>query len=36
MSKVAYTAALLAVLSIPAIADTMSNARILREMPSDR
>ena len=35
MSKFAYTAAILAVLSIPAIADTMSNARILREMPSD-
>ena len=35
MSKFAYTAAILAVLSIPAIADTMSNAQILREMPSD-
>ena len=34
MSKVAYTAAILAALSIPAIADTMSNARIMREMSS--
>ena len=35
MSKVAYTAAILAAMSIPAIADTMSSARIMREMPSD-
>jgi sporulation protein YlmC with PRC-barrel domain len=35
MSKLAYTTAILAVLSIPAIADTMSNARMLREMPTD-
>ena len=35
MSKFAYTAAFLAVLSIPAVADTMSNARMLNQMPSD-
>jgi sporulation protein YlmC with PRC-barrel domain len=35
MSKLAYTTALLAVLSIPAMADTMSNARLLNQMPSD-
>jgi len=35
MSKLAYTAAILAVLSIPATADTMSNARMLNQTPSD-
>ncbi|MFY9893947.1 MAG: PRC-barrel domain-containing protein [Xanthobacteraceae bacterium] len=34
MSKLAYTAAFLAVLSIPALADTMSSARMLNQMPS--
>jgi hypothetical protein len=35
MSKLAYTAAFLAVLCIPALADTMSNARMLHQTPSD-
>ena len=35
MSKLALTTALLAVLSIPAFADTMSNARMMTAMPSD-
>ncbi len=35
MSKLAYTAAFIAVLSIPALADTMSNARMLNQTPSD-
>lgn len=35
MSKLVYTTAILAVLSLPAFADTMSNAHILRQMPSD-
>ena len=34
MSKLAYTAAFIAVLSIPAFADTMSNARLQRQTPS--
>jgi len=35
MSKLALTTALLAVLSIPAFADTMSNARMMSAMPTD-
>jgi sporulation protein YlmC with PRC-barrel domain len=35
MSKLAFTAALVAVLSIPAFADTMSNAQMMRAMPAD-
>jgi len=35
MSKLAYTAAFIAALSIPALADTMSNARMLNRTPSD-
>jgi sporulation protein YlmC with PRC-barrel domain len=35
MSKLALTTALLAVLSIPAFADTMSNARMMTAMPTD-
>ena len=35
MSKLAYAAAFIAVLSIPALADTMSNARMLNQTPSD-
>ena len=35
MLKLAYTTAVIAALSVPAIADTMSNARMLREMPAD-
>jgi sporulation protein YlmC with PRC-barrel domain len=35
MSKLALTTALLAVLSIPAVADTMSNARMMSAMPTD-
>jgi sporulation protein YlmC with PRC-barrel domain len=35
MSKLALTTALLAVLSIPAFADTMSNARMVTAMPTD-
>jgi sporulation protein YlmC with PRC-barrel domain len=35
MSKLALTTALLAVLSIPAFADTMSNARMMTTMPTD-
>jgi sporulation protein YlmC with PRC-barrel domain len=35
MSKLAYTAAFVAVLSLPALADTMSNAQMLRQMPSN-
>lgn len=34
MSKLAYTAAFLAVLSIPAVADTMSSAQMLSRTPS--
>ena len=35
MSKLAYATALIAVLSVPALADTMSNAQMMRQMPSD-
>ena len=35
MSKLALTTVLLAVLSIPAVADTMSNARMMSAMPTD-
>jgi sporulation protein YlmC with PRC-barrel domain len=35
MSKLAYTAAFVAVLSLPALADTMSNAQMMRQMPSN-
>jgi len=34
MLKLAYATAIVAVLSVPAVADTM-NARMLREMPTD-
>ena len=35
MSKVLCTTAVIAVLAVPAIADTMSNARMMGQMPSD-
>ena len=35
MSKLALTTALLAVLSIPAVADTISNAQMMSAMPTD-
>lgn len=35
MSKLAFATALIAVLSVPALADTMSNAQMMRQMPSD-
>jgi sporulation protein YlmC with PRC-barrel domain len=35
MSKLAYTAAFAALLSLPAVADTMSNSQLLNQMPSD-
>jgi len=35
MSKLALTTALIAVLSIPAVADTMSNAQMMNQMPTD-
>ena len=34
MSKLAYSAALIAVLSVPVLADTMSNAQMMRQVPS--
>jgi len=35
MSKLLYAAAILAVLSGPSLADTLSNAQMLRQMPAD-
>ena len=35
MSKVLYATAVIAVLAVPAIADTMSNARMMGQMTSD-
>lgn len=35
MSKLTYAVAFAALLSVPALADTMSNAQMLRQMPSD-
>lgn len=35
MSKLTYAVAFVALLSVPALADTMSNAQMLRQMPSD-
>jgi sporulation protein YlmC with PRC-barrel domain len=35
MSKLALTTAIIAVLSVPAFADTMSNAHMLRQMPAE-
>jgi sporulation protein YlmC with PRC-barrel domain len=35
MSKLAYATAFIAVLSVPALADTMSNAQMMRQMPSN-
>ena len=36
MSKLPYVAMALAVLSVPAFADTMSNAQMQRQMPANR
>ena len=35
MSKLIYTTAIIAVLSVPAFADNMSNARLISQMPTD-
>jgi sporulation protein YlmC with PRC-barrel domain len=35
MSKLIYTTAIIAVLSVPAFADNMSNARMMTQMPTD-
>jgi len=35
MSKLFYTTAIISVLAVPAIADTISNARMMGQMPSD-
>jgi sporulation protein YlmC with PRC-barrel domain len=35
MSKLAYTAAVVAALSVPAFADTMTNAKMMNQMPVD-
>ncbi|MGB6540923.1 MAG: PRC-barrel domain-containing protein [Xanthobacteraceae bacterium] len=35
MSKLIYTTAIIAVLSVPAFADNMSNARLMSQMPTD-
>lgn len=35
MPKLIYTAAIVAVLSVPALADNMSNARMMTQMPTD-